>query len=126
MFSGVIRKRDAKEMDRTQRLYEYVDIYIELLNLEKTEFEIQMTAADVLKTLKSSKRIDIIESKAYYESYAHVLSCLQNFGLQTFPFEDLIVYCRHNQNDRAVIWDHDQHLDNKIINACVKYGFDEA
>ena len=43
-----------------------------------------------------SKNIVIVESKAYYEAYCHVLQCIQK--IEELPFASLIVYGRAEDN----------------------------
>jgi len=57
-----------------------------------------MTIFDELCT----KRIVIIESKAYYEAYSHVLKCLQE--VKSIPFSELIVEGDYSHNTQPDIW----------------------
>ena len=54
----------------------------------------------------SGKNIVIIESKAYYEAYYHVLKCLQ--GMKRVPFHELIVRGEHQRNDTPPMWDNER------------------
>ena len=57
-----------------------------------------MTLFDELCT----KKIVIIESKAYYEAYSHVLKCLQETN--RIPFKELIVEGDYNKNTQPDLW----------------------
>lgn len=72
LYMGVIRERDGKEMDFTFKKWGFINVYIELLGTEKLE----MNALDVYQQLHG-QRLTIIESKAYFEAYYHVLKEIQ-------------------------------------------------
>ena len=67
-------------MDKQWHNYGSVSIYIEVLG-----------NVDCFKLFESlnGNRVAVIESKAYYEAYYHVLKCLQE--MKEVPFKELIV-----------------------------------
>ena len=77
-------------MDEQQKRYGSVSIFIEVLGDQGQKD--CMTIFDELCT----KRIVIIESKAYYEAYSYVLKCLQE--VKSIPFSELIVEGDYSHN----------------------------
>lgn len=93
MFSGVIRKRDADEMDRTHKQFGYINIYIELLQDNDADYSVRNDKNVVDKFIELfDKKLVVVESKCYFESYQHVLKSLQNRDFTDFiPMQDKIV-----------------------------------
>lgn len=79
MFSGIIRKRDADEMDRTHKNFGYIIIYIELLPDSEAEYQLR-NDRNVVDTFDElfDKDLVVVESKCYFEAYQYVLKSLQN------------------------------------------------
>lgn len=70
MYLGIIRQRDGEEMDKTQSQHGYITVYIEHLISEDN------TPTTELFNKLEGKKLMLIQSKAFFEAYYHVLKTL--------------------------------------------------
>ena len=52
-----------------------------------------MRGLEFLQNVRRGQKLLMVESPAYFESYRHVLACLQDINQETFPFQKYLVHC---------------------------------
>ena len=70
------------------------------------------------------RNIVIIESKAYYEAYSHVLKHMQT--IKSIPFEDMIVKGNPKSNQIPNLWRNNPKLRDSIGSFVKRSDFDES